>query len=552
MLKSIQIRILLIIITLCSFGLRVWGLQHGLPFEYHPDEQQYILPGIGVVSGNFEPQAYYNPTLYPYLIGLVYTLTYLGLKLFNAFPDFFDLSVAWSHQMLPWTSGMIYLARYITAAMGVFTTLMVYHVGRKAYHPLTGLGAAIIFGMTFLPAREAHFAVSDTPIMLFIALTLYFCLRIVQRGHWTDYLWAGIAFGLSTATKYSGGLLILLLTLAHFLSHRYETWSKRVTSGWLLIMAGVVGALTYLLISPYTLLRWSEFWNHFSENLGSARYGFSGLELDPTRNGALFYLKSLTWGMGWPVLLLSLGAVLFALGRHRRADLLLLSFPLLVFFYMQRQEMYFVRWLTPLIPPMAVLAAEAVRAGVQWFSQKRPLIKWPVGTATLAVVMLLVLPSTTTAIKANQIFSRPDTRSEALAWVQQQVPPDSNVAAKLLSPPWAPPLAMPGLEIGPYNFAPVPDGGIGETAWEQYNQWQVSYVVATSFIYDQPLLDKSRQAARQNNMQILDQRAELVAVFNPYDRDYTGFFYHDQVYGPANDVWYRAQPGPVIKIYRLP
>ncbi len=66
----------LIIITLLSFWLRVTGIQFGLPFEYHPDEQQYILPALGVVSGDFKPLAHYNPALYPYLIGLVYTLTY--------------------------------------------------------------------------------------------------------------------------------------------------------------------------------------------------------------------------------------------------------------------------------------------------------------------------------------------------------------------------------------------------------------------------------------------------------------------------------------------
>ena len=105
------ISIFLIAIVLFSFGLRVWGIEFGLPFAYHPDEQQYILPGIDVVSGNFRPLAYYNPTLYPYFIGLVYSLTYFGLRSFDAFPPFFDLSVGWSQPMLPWVTALIYLAR---------------------------------------------------------------------------------------------------------------------------------------------------------------------------------------------------------------------------------------------------------------------------------------------------------------------------------------------------------------------------------------------------------------------------------------------------------
>jgi hypothetical protein len=149
---------LLIMIVLLGFWLRVAGIQFGLPFVYHPDEQQYILPAVGVVSGDFRPLAHYNPALYPYLIGVVYTLTYLGLTIFDAFPPYFDLGTAWSEPMLPWTTGLVFLARYVTVGVGVLTTLMVYRLGRRAYSRETGVGAAIIFGLSFLPVREAHFA----------------------------------------------------------------------------------------------------------------------------------------------------------------------------------------------------------------------------------------------------------------------------------------------------------------------------------------------------------------------------------------------------------
>jgi len=552
MIKPMQTRILLILITLGSYGLRIWGLQHGLPFEYHPDEQQYILPGIGVVSGNFEPLAYYNPTLYPYLIGLVYTLTYLGLRLFNAFPEFWDLNIAWSDAMLPWTTGIIYLARYTTAAVGVFTTLMVYHVGRRAYNRVTGLGAAIIFGLAFLPVREAHFAVSDAPVALFITITLYFCIKIIQRGHPTDYLWAGVTFGLATATKYSGILLAPTIVLAHFLSKRYGNWSTRLRSIWLPVAAGVASIVGYLLVSPYTVLRWPEFWDDFSENLRSGQQGFQGIDLDPTGSGAIFYAKSLIWGMGWPVFLLFASAIIFALWRHRRNDILLVSFPLLVFVYMQRQEMYFVRWMMPLIPPMCILAAEATRATVEWLLKKQPQVKRSIAAVSLTAIVLFMLPTLFMAAKADHIFSQPDTRTEALEWISQNIPPQSQLAARILSPPWTPPLAMPGLPIGPYSFAQVPNGGIADVELQQYTDWQVDYIIATSFYYAQPRLDKVYQSERETRMQALDEQAELLAMFNPYARNYSSFFYHDQVYGPANDVWYRQQPGPIIKIYRLP
>jgi hypothetical protein len=565
-LSSKSTAILLIIITLLSFWLRVWGIQFGLPFAYHPDEQQYILPAIGVVSGNFKPLAHYNPALYPYLVGLIYTVTYAGLKLFNAFPPHFDLNIAWSESMQPWITGLIYLARYTSVAAGVFTTLMVYCLGRRAYSRATGVGAAIIFGLTFLPAREAHFAVSDAPVALGVAVTLYFCLKIVERGCWIDYFWTGLALGLSAATKYSAGLLVLPLGAAHLLSRRYTNWLERLTGLRLMIMDGLVAIVGYLVTSPYTLLERDEFWADFSENLTSAKIGFQGLELDPA-GGAIFYLKGLIWGLGWPLFILFLVAVIFGLWRRQRVDIVLLTLPLLGFIYMQRQEMYFVRWLTPFLPPMAVLAAETVQqigilasrrisAGQDRGSENvKPLpsvrslgvVYW-----SLLITLLLTLPSTYVAVQADYLFRQADTRTEALDWVRQNIPPGSNLAAEVLSPPWGPPLIMPGLNIGPYNFAPVPNGGVAEVDLQQYQQWGSDYVIASSFYYARPLRDKTHQAQLTTRMEILQENAELVAVFQPYQPDYDGFFYHDQVYGPADDTLYRRQPGPIIKIYRLP
>jgi hypothetical protein len=310
-----------------------------------------------------------------------------------------------------------------------------------------------------------------------------------------------------------------------------------------------------LLASPYTLLEYEQFWADFSENLQSARLGFQGLDLDPA-GGAIFYLKSLGWGMGWPLLILFLGAILLASWRHRRADLVLLVLPLFGFIYMQRQAMYFARWLMPFLPPMAVLAAETVRVAshyliVRWLgkSASGQIAQIPL---SLVLVLLLTLPSTYMAYRANRLFSRPDTRTEALNWIQDHIPVGSTLAVQLLSPPWTPPLLLPGLNIGPYNFVPVPDGGVAEADLEQYRALNVQYIVASSFYYARPLLDKTHQAQLATRMQRLDQEAELVALFQPYIPEYEGFFYHDQVYGPANDVLYRTQPGPIIRIYRLP
>lgn len=555
----------LIAVALLSFWLRVSGLQFGLPFEYHPDEQQYIFPAMGVVSGNFEPHAHYNPTLYPYTIGLMFSLTYWTLYGLGLIPEPFNLEAAWLAPMLSWTSSMIYLARYTSVAVGVLTSLMLYHLGRRAYGRMTGLGAALIFGGTFLPAREAHFAVSDTPVALGVTVTLYLTLRILRQGCVSDYGLSGIGLGLAVATKYTAVLLALPIAVAHLLNPRYANWSDRLRSSWSVGLAGLISVAAYALVSPYTFIQFDQFWADFSENLGSAQLGFQGLELDPSGSGAVFYGKMFEWGFGWPLVGAAVVSLIVLLGRHRRVDLFMLTFPLLAFLTIQRQEMYFARWLLPLIPPLAVITAEGVRVVVTWITQARPVRFWKpdrstgqqtnslflLPTSYLLLTFLLILPSTYTAVYANSIFSQTDTRTEALEWIAKNIPPNSTIAVELLGPPWGPPLAMPGLAAPSYNFVPVPDGGIMEQPLEQYRAWGVEYIIASSFHYNRPLRDKAHQASLSRNLQILNERTELIATFQPYHTEYSNFFYHDQIFGPANDVHYRQQPGPEIRVYRI-
>jgi hypothetical protein len=44
----------------------------------------------------------------------------------------------------------------------------------------------------------------------------------------------------------------------------------------------------------------------------------------------------------------------------------------------------------------------------------------------------------------------------------------------------------------------------------------------------------------------------LIKTFNPYQANYDGWFYLDELYGPAGETLSRTHPGPLLKVYRLP
>ena len=57
-----------------AFALRVWGLDFGLPYEFHPDERQYVNKAIGwYTTGQLEPGVV-NPPLFVYVLTAAFAL----------------------------------------------------------------------------------------------------------------------------------------------------------------------------------------------------------------------------------------------------------------------------------------------------------------------------------------------------------------------------------------------------------------------------------------------------------------------------------------------
>ena len=58
--------------TILGAILRFWSLGFGLPNHFRPDEDMVVLPSLGMVGGNLDPHDYTYPTLYKYILVLIY------------------------------------------------------------------------------------------------------------------------------------------------------------------------------------------------------------------------------------------------------------------------------------------------------------------------------------------------------------------------------------------------------------------------------------------------------------------------------------------------
>ena len=59
----------LALILLVAAGLRLWSIDHGLPYAYNLDERAHFVPhAVAMTGGDLNPGYFINPPLLTYLL----------------------------------------------------------------------------------------------------------------------------------------------------------------------------------------------------------------------------------------------------------------------------------------------------------------------------------------------------------------------------------------------------------------------------------------------------------------------------------------------------
>ncbi len=121
-------RLILAGILLVALLLRLWNLDHGLPFAYNADEAEHFVPkAVGMFDDGLDPGYYENPSALTYLLFLVY-----GVGQVRDLGDTAFLT-----------------ARVVVALIGTGVVALVYWAGTRFFERRVGLA---IEGR--MPARE--------------------------------------------------------------------------------------------------------------------------------------------------------------------------------------------------------------------------------------------------------------------------------------------------------------------------------------------------------------------------------------------------------------
>jgi len=312
-------------------------------------------------------------------------------------PDWFDYPTLVMYLLAPfqaWQEEPSYLAgRLPVAALGVAGVAASWVLGRRAYGASAGWIAAAATAVATVHVAYSHMAVTDVALTLGVTATL--ALALARRLEW-----AGLAAGLAASAKYPGVLLVFPLVVAG-----WRQWRR-------LAVSALLAVLAFAATSPFVLLHPLQAADDVLREGRLARAGWLGFEDDhPT---ALAFLDRLWESLG-PILVLALAGLAVALVRRRRADLVLVTFVLAFFANLLVLDAHFDRYVLPMIPAFGALAGRI-----------RPLA--PVALALLLVPLMWSLGD-------NRELNRTDTRVEAQAWIERNVPAGASVAAESSTPP---------------------------------------------------------------------------------------------------------------------
>lgn len=430
-------RLLILALLILAAVLRFYAIDFGKPYLYHPDEIKLTAQAGRLLDAKFmDKQAFFSiqvyPPFYTYMLsGFLILPIGFGL-LTGQYQSLQAVKIAFENNPFPF-----YLwSRILVALLGIMTVWVLYHLGKKLYDEKLGLLASLFLAVNFLHVRNSHFGTVDVPAAFFGVFSLYSCAFMLRDSKMRHYILTAIVMGVAVATKFSMVFLALPFLFAHFARAHPRQWlkhsmDKRFLSG---IFAGII---SLLIACPLFWLDFQETWGgilgtHRFEQVGKIGSG-GGFLSYWTGNQApgfgVFYPNSIPATFGVLLTILVIVGLIVQLVRHRKADLLILSFVLPTYFMFEDMSIKAMRHIIPLVPFFMLAGAVCL----SWLHAKIKNSRkaW----LFIAIIVAIVgMENVLHSLIYMHRLSQTDPRTKASSWIKNNIPENATIFVESFPP----------------------------------------------------------------------------------------------------------------------
>jgi hypothetical protein len=316
----------------------------------------------------------------------------------------------------------IFAGRMVSALSGAGAVVVVWLILRRVTTLFGALfGSALI---AIAPGFVVHsrFGTVDAFSVFWPAMSCLFALRILgaapgslgeadqrEPRDMRDAILAGLFAGISTGTKYTGILVLLVLWIALGMTRRPGWWQAA--------LAGLGSCLVaFFLTTPGVLLEADAFKRDFMFELGHSAGGH-GLVFTGTPSGFIYHFGNLAVGVGILLTLAGLSGLVFGAARKHAWAIALLAFAVVYYIVIGRAEVKFLRYTFPLLVPLAVGFGYAMGTA----QRKQGAGRFAVMAGFLALGGI-DFGGLVGAVKYTQFMTATDPRDEAARYLKAKAP----------------------------------------------------------------------------------------------------------------------------------
>jgi len=421
---------ILVLIFLAGFAFRIWGLNYGLPYLYHPDEPVGASIALKIFkTHDLNPHFFDYGSFFIYLNSLAYFPYYLLgriIGLFNTPADIPDLQILNLGIGRTLLRSQILLGRLITVFWGLSCIYLGYFLGNRLSGRKVGLLSALLIAISAPMVLHSQLITPNMGVTCMILFTLTILIHLTPQSPWRYYALIGIGIGLAVAIKYNAVWLLIPFGVSVLLLFGRATLFQP-KAYFSLLIAGV----TFLAATPYALLDSTTF---MEETIRIIKYYAVSSHAGMEGNTTQFYLSYLIRDLG-PIVFLSPIPIFFYFKNRNVSGLILTAYALPYLTYIFNLRIRNDRTLVLALPILLIFAADALQLLYRRIKQINS-ERYRLATQGIFVILATLFLTYPVWRTFEQHIQRtlPDAREYSRVWIEKNLPPGTRIAAESYVP----------------------------------------------------------------------------------------------------------------------